>query len=215
MFLRLVPEYASACILFPEPVSNLSTEISQPSSEMEASLATALRDFVAQLDHHKFLIQNTFLRYNTYQDTTEEKRISKEIFDQHVRHFNEAFRKFGKYLFDTRGLRCHKDDSVCSESVFSCLLADLERQEDCSGITLAYMDICLEILDFKGSEAEGQQMSVSRVVELVHSAHAISKDLAIRHWNGASPVHLTEEEAKRIKDLHDKWRMDFASFKGI
>lgn len=216
MFLSLLPEYGTPYVPFPEQASDLNV-ISQPSPELEVSLAVAGQGFIAQLDHHRSLIQSTWLRYYDYHENTEEKRLSRQIFDQHVRHFKETFSKFVKYLFDARGLEYCKNESRCPESTFSRLLGNLESEDYCSGITLAYRDICLELLGFEESSTtlEGT-IPVPRVVDLVHNAHAISKDLAIRHWNGVSPFFLTSTEAMTIEHLHDKVQVvDFTIFKGI
>jgi hypothetical protein len=144
-------------------------------------VARGFKELVVELELHKELFDNTYLRYTNYAEDSEEQRLSWEIMNAHFRHFQNSFISFLKYI--------KHDLATASTDIKStnCMTTDTEESR---------ISACHRLIqyDFHGSNSKSEATSVDELVSLVHAVAEVSKNLLTRYWDELVHISLAEPE---------------------
>jgi hypothetical protein len=196
MFLRVHPAPPmSVYISQPAPVP-ASEKFSLSQSPMFPYYVPSLEDvkgdlegLVAEIDILEDRVERTHALYVSYYDT-EEQLLSKEIFYDHVRHFQKAFMSLLGYLETGHKVKYTEDERLNGNTIF-CLVGLLDVGDNSMETRIENdSTICHHFLEFTPPKhtyappaaTDRLQPTIYEVLLMVRRIHDISRGMVRSHW---------------------------------
>ena len=162
-------------------------------------ISKALEDHIADLELCKSRIMDTFERYMTYIERSQEQQISWHIFNQHIDKFQRSFLKLLEFID-------HKElTHVVSAESLKALAWSESRPPPCSVFEGTEIRACHRFLQYNpdsrscnASEKGAEDVFTTCATELVGLVRTVcqaSKTLATAYWDEQIQIVSTEERS--------------------
>jgi hypothetical protein len=161
----------SQSLLFPDYIASLD------------DVSRTLQQLISVIDGHKSHLDGTYQRYIKYRQNTEEQRLSWQIFNSHICHFQKSFIKLLIYINNEEWMN---------------LSGEIETYTPCNWVKLPKLTstsdagVCKRLLQYNPVGSLSNAISdydlvnsscVEELGDLARKVSTISKTIARKYWN--------------------------------